>query len=93
MNNPLVTVNILSFNRKEELRITLTKVFEQDYKNIEVIVVDNSSSDGSQKMVREEFPSVNIIELNENIGIAGWNKGFEIAKGKYVLVLDDDSYR
>ncbi len=31
MNNPLVTVNILSFNRKDELRHTLTKVFEQDY--------------------------------------------------------------
>ncbi len=46
-NNPLVTVNILSYNRRDELRNTLNKVFEQDYKNIEVIVVDNSSSDGS----------------------------------------------
>ena len=39
--NPLVTVNILSYNRKEELCFTLSKVFEQNYKNIEVIVVDN----------------------------------------------------
>ncbi len=92
MNNPLVTVNILSFNRKDELRITLTKVFEQDYKNIEVIVVDNASTDGTQEMVKEEFPQVKLIELEENIGIAGWNKGFEIAKGEYVLVFDDDSY-
>lgn len=92
MKNPLVTVNILSFNRKDELRFTLTKVFEQDYKNIEVIVVDNASSDGTQKMVIKEFPKVKLIELNENIGIAGWNKGFEVAKGEYVLVLDDDSY-
>ena len=53
MNNPLVTVNILSFNRKNELRHTLTKVFEQDYKNIEVIVVDNASSDGTQEMVKK----------------------------------------
>jgi len=92
MNNPLVTVNILSFNRKDELRITLTKVFEQDYKNIEVIVVDNASSDGTQEMVKNEFPEVKLIGLKENIGIAGWNKGFEAAKGDYVLVLDDDSY-
>lgn len=90
--SPLVTVNILSFNRKDELRHTLTKVFEQDYKNIEVIVVDNASSDGAQEMVKTEFPNINIIELSENIGIAGWNKGFEVAKGKYVLVLDDDAY-
>lgn len=89
---PLVTVNILSFNRKEELRHTLTKVYEQDYKNIEVIVVDNASSDGSAEMVEQEFPSVILIKLQKNIGIAGWNRGFEIAKGEFVLVLDDDSY-
>lgn len=92
MDNPLVTVNILSFNRKDELRHTLNKVFEQDYKNIEVIVVNNASTDGTQEMVKTEFPEVKLIELDKNIGIAGWNKGFEAAKGKYVLVLDDDSY-
>ena len=92
MDNPLVTVNILSYNRKDELRITLTKVFEQDYKNIEVIVVDNASTDGTPEMVKKEFPKVKLIELKKNIGIAGWNKGFGAAKGEYVLVLDDDSY-
>jgi len=90
--NPLVTVNILSFNRKDELRNTLTKVYEQDYKNIEVIVVDNSSSDGSPEMVDKEFPKVQRIKLKKNIGIAGWNEGFKVAKGEYVFVLDDDSY-
>jgi GT2 family glycosyltransferase len=92
LSEPLVTVNILSFNRKEELRITLTKVFEQDYKNIEVIVVDNASEDGTQQMVQIDFPAVKLILLKKNIGIAGWNKGFEAAKGEYVLVLDDDCY-
>lgn len=90
--NPLVTVNILSFNRKDELRNTLTKVFEQDYKNIEVIVVDNASVDGSPEMVKLEFPKVQLIQMKENIGIAGWNEGFKVAKGEFVLVLDDDSY-
>ncbi|MFA6597903.1 MAG: glycosyltransferase family 2 protein [Ignavibacteriaceae bacterium] len=90
--SPLVTVNILSFNRKDELRNTLTKVYEQDYKNIEVIVVDNASSDGSPEMVINEFPTVILIRMQKNIGIAGWNEGFKIAKGEYVLVLDDDAY-
>lgn len=90
--NPLVTVNILSFNRKEELRNTLTKVYEQDYKNIEAIVVDNASSDGSAEMVLKEFPLVKLIQLEKNIGVAGWNEGFKVATGEYVLVLDDDSY-
>lgn len=90
--HPLVTVNILSYNRKDELRNTLTKVFEQDYKNIEVIVVDNASTDGSGEMVKKEFPSVQLIQMEKNIGIAGWNEGFKISKGEYVLVLDDDAY-
>lgn len=91
-DQPLVTVNILSFNRRDELKNTLIKVFEQDYKNIEVIVVDNASSDGSADMVKAEFPSVQLIQMEKNIGIAGWNEGFKVAKGEYVLVLDDDAY-
>ncbi|MFO7446930.1 MAG: glycosyltransferase [Ignavibacteriaceae bacterium] len=91
-NQPLVTINILSYNRISDLRTTLTKVFELEYKNIEVIVVDNASLDGSAEMVKTDFPSVNLIQLKNNIGIAGWNEGFKHAAGKYVLVLDDDSY-
>jgi GT2 family glycosyltransferase len=89
---PLVTVNILSYNRKDDLRNTLQKVFEQDYNNIEVIVVDNNSQDGSVEMVKSEFPSVHLLKLQNNIGIAGWNEGAKIAKGEYLLFLDDDSY-
>lgn len=92
MNNTLVSINILSFNRKDELRNTLQKVFEQDYKNIEVIVVDNASTDGTSDMAEKQYPKVKLIKLNKNIGISGWNKGFEIAKGEFVLALDDDSY-
>jgi len=92
MNQPLVTVNILSYNRINKLRVTLRKVFEQEYKNIEVIVVDNNSTDGTQDMVRKEFPGVVLICLPRNIGIAGWNEGFKETKGEYILVLDDDCY-
>jgi hypothetical protein len=89
---PLVTVNILSFNRREELRTTLTKVFAQEYAPLEVIVVDNASTDGSAEMVRTEFPEAILVPLEANIGIAGWNEGFAIARGEFIFVLDDDSY-
>ena len=91
-NNPLVTVNILSYNRKHELRNTLSKVFEQNYKNIEVVVVDNASTDGTVEMILLEYSAVKVIPLEKNIGIAGWNKGGEIASGNFILFLDDDSY-
>lgn len=90
--SPLVTINILSFNRKEDLKNTLKKVYDQNYKNIEVIVVDNASTDGTAKMIESEFPLVKIISLKKNIGIEAWNEGFKFANGKYVLVLDDDAY-
>ena len=92
MSDPLVTVNILSFNRKDELDNTLKKVFSQEYKNIEVIVVDNGSSDGTCSMVNEKYPTVRLIPMEKNIGIAAWNEGFAAAKGEYVLVLDDNAY-
>ncbi|MBN1446971.1 MAG: glycosyltransferase family 2 protein [Bacteroidetes bacterium] len=89
---PLVSVVILSWNRIDDLRHTLQTLREDSYPRLEVIVVDNASTDGTPAMVRSDFPEVRLIELESNIGIAGWNTGFEIAQGDYVLVLDDDSY-
>ncbi len=91
-NTPLVSINILSYNRKDELKNTLQQVCSQNYKSIEVIVVDNDSSDGTSEMVTKEFPEVKFMGLNNNVGISGWNEGFKIALGEYILVLDDDSY-
>jgi len=90
--NPLVTVNILSWNRKDDLHEALMELKKTTYPNIELIVVDNASEDGSPEMVEREFPYVKLIKMPKNIGIAGWNIGFEKANGKYIVVLDDDSY-
>ena len=92
MRLPLVSVVMLSWNRKDDVRVSLDHLFAADYPSVEVIVVDNHSTDGTVDMVKEKFPAAIVVPLAENIGIAGWNKGFEIAKGEYILVLDDDSY-
>jgi GT2 family glycosyltransferase len=89
---PLVTANILSWNKKEELSYILRRLKEVDYPNLEIIVVDNASTDGSAEMVISEFPNVQLIRLNKNVGIAGWNKGFIAARGDYILALDHDSF-
>ncbi len=90
--SPLVSIIILSWNRKDDLRSSLRQVYTADYPAYEVIVVDNNSSDGSVDMLRSEFPDTIVVALDLNIGIAGWNEGFRIAKGEFMLVLDDDSY-
>ncbi|MFH1781377.1 MAG: glycosyltransferase family 2 protein [Patescibacteria group bacterium] len=89
---PLVSAVIFCWNRKDDLRITLEKVQDNPYPNLEIIVVDNGSTDGTAQMVKEQFPKARLTCLPENIGIAAGNVGFKQAKGKYILVLDDDSY-
>ncbi len=92
---PTVTVVFLVFNRRDELRESLGRMLiESDYPadRVDVIVVDNASTDGSSEMVRGEFPQVRLIRRERNIGVAGWNEGLAAATGDYVLALDDDCY-
>ena len=91
MDHPLISIVILSYNRREELGNTLSLLRAISYSPLEVIVVDNNSHDGSCEMVLQDFPGVTLIPLSKNIGIAGWNEGFVVARGKYTLALDDDS--
>lgn len=91
---PILSVNILSFNRRDEVRVTLQKLTQEiEYRadRLEIIVVDNASSDGTSEMVARDFPQVKCIALEKNSGVAGWNRGFEAGTGDYFLVLDDDS--
>ena len=94
MPRPSVTIVFLVFNRRDELRTSLRKMLdESDYDgSVEVIVVDNASVDGSAEMVEQEFPSVRLVRRSENVGVSGWNDGFAIARGDWVLALDDDCY-
>lgn len=90
--HPLVSIIVLSFNRRDQLRETLAQLKKQTYARLETIVVDNGSSDRSADMIRGEFPEVALLPLPRNIGIAGWNHGMQRAAGELLLVLDDDCY-
>lgn len=92
---PFVTVNILAFNRREELGRTLQTVLgdlEYPADRLEVVVVDNASTDGTAAMVRERFPTVDLVVNPRNVGVPGWNAGFARGRGEMFLVLDDDCY-
>lgn len=92
---PTVTLVFLVFNRRDELGTSLRKMLlESDYdsERVEVIVVDNASTDGSAEMVRDEFPQVELMVREENVGVSAWNDGFAVARGDFVLALDDDCY-
>jgi len=92
---PRVSIVFLVFNRRLELAESLRRMtVEDDFPadRLEVIVVDNASSDGSGDMLRESFPSVRLIRRSVNNGVSGWNDGFAVATGDWVLALDDDCY-
>lgn len=92
MDKPLVSIVILCWNRKADVRESLQRIRGQVYPNVEVIVVDNASTDGTQDMIEAEFSEVNLIRMFKNIGIEAYNIGFENARGEYILILDDDSF-
>jgi GT2 family glycosyltransferase len=92
---PTVTIVFLVYNRCAELRESLTRTLtESDYEadKVDVIVVDNASTDGSADMVATEFPQVSVMRRRENSGVSAWNEGLAVARGDYVLALDDDCY-
>jgi len=89
-----VSVTILSYNRKNDLRETITNVLKSKLNGIilEIIVSDNASNDGTVEMIENEFPNIILIKSDKNEGVKGYNAAFNIASGKYILILDDDSF-
>jgi GT2 family glycosyltransferase len=91
--HPVLSIIIVSWNVRELLRACLLSIDRnrEDY-DLEVIVVDNASDDGSPVMVSELFPWVTLIRCEENVGFPrGNNIGLERANGRYFLLLNPDT--
>jgi GT2 family glycosyltransferase len=88
-----LSVIIVSWNTIDLLRDCLTSVSAQlDDKDVEIIVVDNASSDGSATMVEREFQWIRLIRNQHNLGFAsGNNLGIRDSRGRYVLLLNSDT--
>lgn len=88
---PLVSVVIPTFNRKKMLLEAINSVVEQTYKNIEIIIVDDGSSDGSCEAVGAMADSRIRYYWKENAGVSfARNFGVDVSNGKYVSFLDSD---
>jgi glycosyltransferase involved in cell wall biosynthesis len=91
--NSIVSVIITTFNRKNLISQSLNSVLRQTYKDLEIIIVDDASDDGTEEFVEKEFndPRIKYFRMAENRGAtAARNFGLEKMSGDYFLVWDSD---
>lgn len=89
-----LSIIIVSYNTKEFLKKCLLSIAQHKPNKftVEVIIVDNHSTDGSSNLVKKEFPKVVLIENEKNLGFSkANNRGIQKAKGRYILFLNPDT--
>ena len=90
----IVSFLVITYNRKDYLSDTLRRILEQDYQPIEVLIVDNNSTDGTDRVVKTSYnqPFIKYIRLSENVGVAkARNVAIKNATGHITITLDDDA--
>lgn len=90
MGKILVSIVVVNYNGRDLLKLVLDSVNKIKYKNLEIIVVDNNSNDGSIDFIKKNYPKVKIVKNNENLGYSGINSAMLYCKGKYILFLNND---
>lgn len=93
MNQQLVSVIIPLYNSEEYISETIESILNQTYKNVEVIVVDDGSTDNSFSVAKRYESEVVHVYYQANQGAqVARNFGFSVSKGKYIQYLDSDDY-
>jgi hypothetical protein len=86
------SIIIVNYNGREYLENCLSSLFKQNYKDFEIIFVDNASKDDSVEFVKKNFPKVKLIESKKNLGFAtGNNLGVKNSKGRYIFLVNPDT--
>lgn len=90
---PFISVIIPTFNRGELLIETLSSVYRQTYKNFEVILIDDNSTDNTLGLLKPFFKRENFIYCRKKIGkniSRSRNLGINLAQGELIALLDSD---
>lgn len=88
---PNISIIIPHLKSQQFIKECLDSVYAQDYRDFEIIVVDNGSNDGAVNFINKNFPHVVLIVNKENLGACkARNQGIEVAQGKWILALDCD---
>ena len=91
MTEILVSVIIPTFNNKQYIEETIDSVLSQTYKNIEIIIIDDGSDDGTDKIVSQKYKNKVKYYFQKNSGLSSArNMGLKKAKGSLIQFLDSD---
>lgn len=93
-NNPLVSVLIPTYNSEKYIKDTLEGILNQTYDNLEIVVIDDASTDKTLDIVRKYTDKrIKLFLNNKNLGISGnMNKGIKLSNGKYLAIMDADDW-
>ena len=93
-NGPLVSVLIPCFNEEKVIAASVARILESNWKNLEVLVLDDGSKDRTAQEVRDHFaddPRVTLLSFENGGKARAVNRGLAVAKGEYVVALDADT--
>ena len=92
MINPKLSIQIVAYNDMEDLKDCLDSLYQQNYKDFSITVVDNNSSDGTVDQLKKNYPSIRLIANHQNLGFAqAHNQAIEQTSTPYILVLNPDT--
>ena len=90
--SPRVSILVVNWNGRAHLETCLDSLQSQLFRDFEVVLVDNGSTDGSLDLLRGRYPWVRLLPLSENTGFAtGNNRGLQHARGEYLVALNNDT--
>lgn len=93
---PKVSIIICTHNREKLLPRALDSVLSQDFKDFELIIIDDASNDGTEALIKtyiKKDSRIKYFKNDHNLGIAkSRNKGCKIAEGEYIAMLDSDDW-
>lgn len=92
MTVPTISVVVVNWNSRDDILEGIRSLRRQTDPDLEIVVVDNGSSDGSEAAVATEFPDVQVIQTGANLGFAeGCNRGIEASRGEWIFLLNNDA--
>lgn len=88
----MISIVIPNYNGNKYLQTCLKSVYREKNFQVEIILIDNASTDDDYRWVKQQYPDIIFKQLNRNYGFSrAVNEGIKLAKGKYVLLLNNDT--